>query len=58
MEDELSREWLVEIFLGYQESIDRRRKSGTGRQWLREALDSDREREPIGSGSAANLDSL
>ena len=56
MEDELSREWLVEIFLSYQESIDRRLKSGTGRQWLREALDSDREREAIDSASAANFE--
>lgn len=56
-EDQRSSNWLVEIFLQYQEAIDDRR-SDTNRQWLRDALESDRELKATGFDSASRTDSL
>jgi hypothetical protein len=58
MKDDSSAKWLVEIFLQYQESIDSRRKGGNERQWLKDALESDRECKPTGFDSASRLDSF
>ena len=57
MDEELTREWLVEIFVTYQEAIDERRKSHSP-EWLKQALDDDRENRPSVGDSAARLDSL
>lgn len=58
MRDESSANWLVEIFLQYQESIDSYRKNERGREWLKDALDSDRKSKSTGFDSAARLDSF
>lgn len=57
MNDELSREWLVEIFITYQETIDRRRETNSP-MWLKEALDEDERTRASVRDSAAHLDSL
>ena len=57
MKDEISREWLVEIFVTYQEAIDKRRNSHSP-MWLKEALEDDRRNQASVRDSAARLDSL
>ena len=57
MDSELSGEWLVEIFITYQEAIDRRRNHQSS-MWLKEALEKDRECTTSVRDSAAVLDSL
>ena len=58
MRDESSANWLVEIFLQYQESIDSYRKDERGREWLKDALDSDRIMNSTGFDSSDRLDSF
>lgn len=48
--------WLVEIFVQYQEMIDSRRKVGTERMWLKEALEIDKKKRDDSFDSAASLD--
>lgn len=57
MDDERSGKWLIEIFVSYQEAIDKRIKSETP-QWLKVALDDDRKNRTPVRDSAARLDSL
>lgn len=57
MDEDISREWLVEIFITYQENIDRRRRSQSP-LWLKEALEDDRKNRSSVRDSAARLDSL
>ena len=57
MNDDISRQWLVEIFITYQEAIDKRRNS-LSPMWLKEALDDDRKNQSSVRDSAARLDAL
>lgn len=57
MNEELTREWLVDIFITYQEAIDERRNSRSP-LWLKEALEDDRQNRSSVRDSAARLDSL
>lgn len=57
MDNDISREWLVEIFITYQEAIDRRKQSQSP-LWLRDALEDDRRNRASVRDSAARLDSL
>lgn len=58
MNDGGSTEWLVEIFLQYQEALDRRREVSGDRLWFKEALDADRENKARLHDSASVFDSL
>lgn len=42
MREECEERWLVEVFLQYQEALDKNRKLTSGRNVLRDALESDR----------------
>ena len=55
MNDGFSREWLVEIFIQYQEAIDYHRKSHSP-MWLKDALESDRKNKSQVRNSASRLD--
>jgi len=57
MDDDFSARWLVEIFVSYQESIDKSRGSNSP-MWLKEALDEDARCQASVRDSAARLDSL
>ena len=57
MNEELSREWLVEIFITYQEAIDRSRKASSP-MWLKDALKKDREKNSSNQATAAVFDAL
>jgi hypothetical protein len=57
MDDGNSSAWLVEVFVVYQESIDRRVRSGSP-TWLKDALEEDlRSKGPV-RDAAAQIDSL
>lgn len=57
MDDSNSSAWLVEVFVAYQESIDRRVRSGSP-TWLKNALEEDLRSKGSVGDSAARIDSL
>jgi hypothetical protein len=44
MQDMPESRWLIDIFLQYQEALDKRQKVSGGRTLLKDALESDRRR--------------
>ena len=56
MEDKCN--WLVDIFLEYQEALDERRKIFGDRLWFKEALADDRANRSRGFNSAAAPESF
>lgn len=57
MEDVDKTKWLVDIFLQYQESLDKQReKRGTALRF-KDALESDRRNRSRGHNSASTIDS-
>ena len=58
MKDVLEAEWLVEIFLRYQESLDKLRDTNGGKMVLKEALEVDRIERMRPYMSASAIDSI
>lgn len=58
MENRAENSWLLDIFLQYQNEIDRQRKIYGDRQWLKDALETDRQKRIDGRDSASSLDAL
>ena len=58
MENRAENNWLLDIFLQYQTEIDRQRKIYGDRQWLKDALETDRRKRIDGRDSASSLDAL
>lgn len=48
--------WLLEIFLQYQQEIDIRRRTSPERFWLEEALRADEKTRDAGADSASSID--
>ncbi len=55
MDERFASEWLVEIFIQYQEEIDARCKTSSP-MWLKDALESDHKNKPSVRNAAAQLD--
>jgi hypothetical protein len=58
MENDVEANWLIEVFLRHQSEIDRVRRMYSDRNWLKDALDSDRAKRQTGFDSASSLDAL
>jgi len=58
MKDVLEADWLVEIFLRYQESLDKLRDTNGGKMVLKEALEVDRIERMRPYMSASAIDTI
>ena len=56
MEDVDKVDWLVDIFLQYQESLDKQRKKHGEGQRFKRALESDRDERSRSYNSASTID--
>lgn len=56
MQNSNEANWLLEIFLQYQEEIDFRRRASPERFWLEEAIQADEKIRDAGADSASSID--